>query len=206
MRMHKWYLRVDPKPGWAYRTGSEGGNSGAPKLQLFGVSKNAKNTNFLGGLLNNPSVESVAGKHTTLSPKHFPLSFTRDRFLPGITYFLADFMCRFRTRSPMFACEGLVLAWEWLERTLGVLGLRVGSVISWVHGIIWWYEHIILWYDHAILWDDHVILWYDHILSPWWYDHIILWYDFRILRYEKIVWWYGKIITMMIYPYGMVIW
>ena len=80
-------------------------------------------TSFLICCLKNPSVESVAGDHTQLSPKDFPLSFTRARVLPGITYVLADCMCRLRTRSPMFACGRLVVAWEWLERTLGIIGL-----------------------------------------------------------------------------------
>ena len=71
----------------------------------------------------NPSVEGAAGEQTQLSPKDFPLSFTRVRFLPGITEFLADFMCRFRIRSRMFAFGWLVVAWEWLERTLGALAL-----------------------------------------------------------------------------------
>ena len=73
--------------------------------------------------LNNPSVESVAGEQAQLSPKDSPLSFTRARFLPGIMSFLSDWMCRFRTRSQMFAQGGLVLTLEWLERTLGALGL-----------------------------------------------------------------------------------
>ena len=82
-----------------------------------------KKTNFLRGRLKNPSVESVAGEHTQLSPKDFLLSSTRVRFLPVIVYFLADFTCRFRTRSRMFALGWLTVVWEWLERTLGVLGL-----------------------------------------------------------------------------------
>ena len=64
------------------------------------------------------------------SPKGFPLSFTRARFLPGVTYFLADFKCRFRTGSRMFAFGWLALAWEWLETTLGVLGLSFDGMIS----------------------------------------------------------------------------
>ena len=79
--------------------------------------------NCLRGFLKNPSVESVAGEHTQLSPKDFPLSSTRAHFLPGIAYFLADFRCRFRTRSRMFALGWLTVAWEWLEKTLGILGL-----------------------------------------------------------------------------------
>ena len=74
-------------------------------------------------LLKNPSVESLAGDHTQLFTEDFPLSFTRARFLPGIAYFLPDYKCRFRTRSRMFAIGWLAIAWEWLERTLGVLGL-----------------------------------------------------------------------------------
>ena len=105
--------------------------------------RNRRNTNFLRGTLKNPSVESVAGDHTQLSPKDFLLSFTRVRFLPGITYVLADVMCRFRTRSQMFACGGLAVAWEWIERTCGVLGLWSCAVILWFHGMIWWYDHII---------------------------------------------------------------
>ena len=107
------------------------------------------------------------------SQKDHPLCFTRTCSLPGITYVLADFMCRFRTRSPMFACGGLAVAWEWLETTLGVLGLWFGSAISWFHGMIWWYDHIILWYEHATLWYNHVRLWC---------DRITLWYDPQIRR------------------------
>ena len=73
--------------------------------------------------MQNPSVESVVDDHTQLSPNDFSLSFTRVRFLPGITYFLADFMCRFRTRGRMFAFKWLAVAWEWLETALRVLGL-----------------------------------------------------------------------------------
>ena len=69
------------------------------------------------------------------SPKDFPLSFTRARSPPGVTYFLADVICRFRTRSQMFAYGGLVVAWEWLERTLGVLGLSFGAVALSFHGM-----------------------------------------------------------------------
>ena len=65
----------------------------------------------------NPSVESVSGEHTQLSTKDFLSSVTRVRFLPGIADFLADFMCRFRTRSRMFAFAWLAVAWEWLETT-----------------------------------------------------------------------------------------
>ena len=68
-------------------------------------------------------MESVAGEHTQLSPKDFPLSLTRARFLLGIASVLADLLCRFRTRSRMFAFGWLAVAWEWPERTLGVLGL-----------------------------------------------------------------------------------
>ena len=70
------------------------------------------------------------------SPKDFQLFFTRVRFLPGITYFLADSMCRFRTRSRMFAFGWLEVAWEWLERTLAALGLSFDAVIFWFHGMI----------------------------------------------------------------------
>ena len=86
--------------------------------------------------MKNPSVASVAGEHTQLSPKDFPLALTRARFLPGIVYFLADFMCRFRTRSRMFAFGWLAVAWEWLERTLAALGLSFDAVILWFHGMI----------------------------------------------------------------------
>ena len=98
-------------------------SSEIPVLFFSDFRQNLRKTNFLRGILKNPSVESVAGEHTRLSPKDFPLSFARARFPPGISYFLADFMCRIRTRSPMFACGGLAVAWEWLARTLGVLGL-----------------------------------------------------------------------------------
>ena len=79
-------------------------------------------------VLKNPSIER-AGEHTQLFTEGFPTIFHEAPFLTGITYFLADSMCRSRTRSPMFACERLVVAWEWLERTLGVLGLCLGAVI-----------------------------------------------------------------------------
>ena len=62
-------------------------------------------------------------------PKHFPLSFTRVRFLLGTAYFLADVMCRFRNRRRMFAFGWLVVAWEWLERMLAALGLSFDSGI-----------------------------------------------------------------------------
>ena len=51
-------------------------------------------------------------------------------FLLRITYCLADFMCRVRTRSRMFAFGWLAVAREWLETTVGntVLGLSFDSV------------------------------------------------------------------------------
>ena len=85
--------------------------------------QNRRKTNSPRGFLKNPSVEGVAGEHTQLSSKEFPLSSTRVGFLPGIAYFLVDFMCRFRTRSRMFAFGWLASTWEWLERTLDALGL-----------------------------------------------------------------------------------
>ena len=72
---------------------------------------------------------SVSGEQTQLSPKYSPLSSTMACFLPGMTYFLADCMCRFRTRSRMFAFGWPPIAWEWLERTLGVLGVSFDAVI-----------------------------------------------------------------------------
>ena len=72
----------------------------------------------------------------TFAPKDFPLSFTRARFLPGITCFLADFKCRFRTRCRMFTFGWLAVAWECLERTLRVLGRSFSAVILWFHGVV----------------------------------------------------------------------
>ena len=51
------------------------------------------------------------------------------RVLPEITYFLADFMRQFRTQSRMFAFGWLMVAWESLERTLGVLGISSDAAI-----------------------------------------------------------------------------
>ena len=52
-------------------------------------------------------------------------------FLPGNASCLADFMCRFELGAQcLLVSEGLVVAWGWLERTLGVLGLWFGSMIS----------------------------------------------------------------------------
>ena len=80
----------------------------------------------------NPSVESVVGEHTQPSTEGFPIFFHEgplSSWNPGITYDLADFKCRFRTRSRMFAFGWLALAWEWLETTLGVLWLSFDGVI-----------------------------------------------------------------------------
>ena len=65
-------MPLAPKPGWAYRTGSHGGNSGAPKFQFFGCSPNRRKTNFPRGFLKNPLLESVAGDHTQLFTEGFP--------------------------------------------------------------------------------------------------------------------------------------
>ena len=100
------------------------------EIPVFRIFDNRRNTNFLRAFLKNPLVGSVAGDHTQLSPTDFLLSFTRARFLPGITTCLADVMCRFGTRSRMFAFAWLAVAWEWLEITLGVLGLSFDGVIS----------------------------------------------------------------------------
>ena len=133
----------------------------------------------------NPSIESVAGEHTQLYTEGFPIIFHEGLFSSWNHIFLADFMCRCRTRSRMFAFGWLTVAWEWLERTLGALGLRFGSVISWFHGMIWRYDHIILWYDHVILWYDHVIFWYDHAILR--YDHEML-MIYMIYADDIVVW------------------
>ena len=85
--------------------------------------QNHRKTNFLSGVLKNPSVESVAGEHAQLSTEGFPVILHEGPFLPGIAYFHADFMCRFRTRSRKFAFGWLASTWEWVERTLDALGL-----------------------------------------------------------------------------------
>ena len=118
----------DPEPGRTYRTGAEGGNFGAPKLQLFRCSTNHRTNKFLRVFVKNYSVELV--RRHNFSPTDCPLSFTRARFLSGILCFRAEFMCRFRTRSRMFAFGWFALAWEWLETTLGVLGLSFDGGIS----------------------------------------------------------------------------
>ena len=74
-------------------------------------------------------MESVAGDHTQLSTEGLPVIFHEGPFLPGITNSLADFMCRFRTRSRMFAFAWLAVAWELLEITFGALGLSIDGVI-----------------------------------------------------------------------------
>ena len=113
----------DPKPGWSYRRGwSQTGvglpnglrrrKSGAPKIQNFGFSTKSQKMYFLRGFLKNPSVESVTGEHAQLFTEGFPVIFHEGPLSSWNRLFLADFMCRFRTRSPMFACEGLVVAWE----------------------------------------------------------------------------------------------
>ena len=88
--------------------------------------------------MKNPSVESVAGDQTQFPPRDFPDFVTRARFLPGLTYVVVavDLMCRFRTRSRMFAFGSLAVAWEWLERTLAALGLSLDAVILWFHDMI----------------------------------------------------------------------
>ena len=45
----------------------------------------------------------------------------------------------------------LWVAWEWRERTLGVLGLSFDAVILWFYGRIGSYDHIMLWSGHIIL-------------------------------------------------------
>ena len=65
---------------------------------------------FLTGSFKNPFVESVASDHTQLSTEGFLAIFHEGLFLPGITYVLDDFVCRFRTRSGMFAFEWLAVA------------------------------------------------------------------------------------------------
>ena len=104
-----------------------------PELRNSEISdfrQNRRKTNFLRGFLKNPSVESVLGEHTQLFTEGFPVIFHEGLFSSWKRFFLADFKCRFRTRSPMFAFGWLVVAWECLERTFGVLGLSVPAVIA----------------------------------------------------------------------------
>ena len=85
--------------------------------------KTAGKNVFSNRILKNPSVESVAGEHTQLFTEGFPIIFHEGPFPSWNRLFLADFRCRFRTRSRLLALGRLTVAWEWLERTLGVLGL-----------------------------------------------------------------------------------
>ena len=104
-----------------------------------------RKTNFLKCFLKNPVVESVPGEHTQLFTEGFPVIFHEGLFLPEKTHFLADFMCRFRTRSRMFAFGWLAVARECLERTLGGLGLSFRAVI-----MISWHDVVISSYNIAI--------------------------------------------------------
>ena len=82
--------------------------------------------------MKNPLVESVSGDLTQLSPKDFPLSFARVPFLPGIAYSLADLCADFELGAECLSLGGLrwlALAQEWLESTLGDLGLSFDGVI-----------------------------------------------------------------------------
>ena len=49
----------------------------------------------------------------------FSIIFHEGLFSSWNHIFLAVFLCRFRTRSRMFAFGWLTVGWEWLERTLG---------------------------------------------------------------------------------------
>ena len=70
----------DPKPGWAYRTGSEGGDPELRKSKFSDFRQNRRKTNFLRAFLKNPSVESVAGEHTQLLTEGFPVIFHEGPF------------------------------------------------------------------------------------------------------------------------------
>ena len=76
-----------------------------------------KNT-FLRGFLKNPSVESVAGEHTQLSPKDFPLSFTRVPFFLESPILLLILCADFELGAgclPLGGLRWLALACEWLS-------------------------------------------------------------------------------------------
>ena len=148
----------NPKPGWAYRTGSEGGNSGARNSCCFGFSTTSHTKHFSKRVFEESFSRKCSwGAYATFT-EGFPIIFHEGQCSSWNRLFSYWFMCRFRTRSRMFAFGWLASTWEWLERTLDALGLCFGSVISWFHGMIWRYDLIILWYDHVILWYDHEIL------------------------------------------------
>ena len=87
--------------------------------------------------MKNPFVESVVGDHTQLFTERFIIIIVHEAPLSfGLTDFLAYCMCRFRTRSRTFAFGWLVVVWEWLERTLGVLRLFFDAVILSFRGMI----------------------------------------------------------------------
>ena len=182
------------------------------------VRQNYRKNTFSKRVLEESFCESVAGEHTQLSPKDFPLSFTRAHFLPGITYFLADFVCRFPTRSRMFALGWLTVAWECLERTLGVLGALIwfcDLIISW-HAVMIWSWNIVIWSCSIVIRPCNIVIWSCNIVIwPWniaiwscsiaiwsckmvilWYDHVIWWYDHKILWYDDntLVWSYKIVI------------
>ena len=72
--------RGGPNPGWAYRTGSEGGNLELRNSSFSDFRQNHRTTIFLRGFLKNPSVESVLGEHTQLFTEGFPVIFHEGPF------------------------------------------------------------------------------------------------------------------------------
>ena len=111
----------DPKLGWAYRTGSEGGN---PELRnsMFRIFDKIAGKRFLREFLKNPSVESVSGEHAQFSPKDFPSSSTRVRFFLEYPVFLLIVCADFELGADCLPSDGLRLPGSGLKGRLVPLG------------------------------------------------------------------------------------
>ena len=100
-----------PQTGVGLPNGRRRRKSGAPKFQICGCSaKSQKKTYFIRGFFEESFYRKCSWRAYATFTEGFPVIFHEGLFLPGITDFLADFMCRLRTRSRMFAFGWLAVA------------------------------------------------------------------------------------------------
>ena len=77
----------------------------------------------------NPPAESVTYDHTQLFIEGFPVIFHKGPFSPSNYILCCTFCADFELGAECLPLL-LVVAWEWLATTLGVLGLSLHGAIS----------------------------------------------------------------------------
>ena len=157
----------DPKPGWAYRTGSDGGSPELRNSKFSDVRQNHRKINFPIGFLKNPSLESAAGEHTQLFTEGFPVIFHEGPLSSWNRRFSCWLYVPISNSEPnvcprmAYSCLGVAWKDAWCPWALIWF---CDLMISW-HDMIMWSYYIAIWsYNIAILsknviWSCNIVIW-----------------------------------------------